>query len=60
MADDSNNMNEGVGLPEDLRRLMARAEEDASSGEEYDPDAPDETGEEEAEEEEDEDDWEDD
>ena len=52
MADDSNNMNEGVGLPEDLRRLMARAEEDASSGEEYDPDAPDETGEEEAEEEE--------
>ena len=46
-------MNEGVGLPDDLRRLMARAEEDASSGEEYDPDAPDETGEEEAEEEED-------
>ena len=46
-------MNEGVGLPEDLRRLMARAEEDASSGEEYDPDAPDETGEEEVEEEED-------
>ena len=46
-------MNEGVGLPDDLRRLMARAEEDASSGEEYDPDAPAETGEEEAEEEED-------
>ena len=47
-------MNEGVGLPDDLRRLMARAEEDASSGEEYDPDAPDETGEEETEEEDDE------
>ena len=46
-------MNEGVGLPDDLRRLMARAEEDASSGEEYDPDAPDETGEEETEEEDD-------
>ena len=54
MADEPNNENEGVGLPEDLRRLLARADEDAQGENVYDPDAADEAGEDEAEEDDDE------
>ncbi len=44
MADETNN-NEGVGLPDDLRELLARAERDDSDAPVYDPDAEDESGE---------------
>ena len=54
MADETNN-NGGVGLPDDLRELLARAERDDSDAPVYDPNAEDETGEEVAEEEEDDD-----
>ena len=49
MADETNN-NEGVGLPDDLRELLARAERDDSDAPVYDPDAEDESGEDVAEE----------
>ncbi len=54
MADETNN-NGGVGLPDDLRELLARAERDDSDAPVYDPNAEDETGEEVAEEEDDDD-----
>ena len=54
MADETNN-NGGVGLPDDLRELSARAERDDSDAPVYDPNAEDETGEEVAEEEDDDD-----
>lgn len=44
MADEPNNT-EGVGLPDDLRELLARAERDDSETPVYDPDADDESGE---------------
>lgn len=44
MADEPNNT-EGVGLPDDLRELLARAERDDSDAPVYDPDADDESGE---------------
>ena len=54
MADETNN-NGGVGLPDDLRELLARAERDDYDAPVYDPNAEDETGEEVAEEEDDDD-----
>ena len=46
MADDPNINSEGVGLPDDLRELLARAERDDADAPVYDPDADDESGEE--------------
>ena len=46
MADDTNNENdERAGLPDDLRRLLDRAEDDDSDAPVYDPDAADEASE---------------
>ena len=46
MADDTNNENdERAGLPDDLRRLLERAEDDGSDAPVYDPDAADEASE---------------
>lgn len=53
MADDMNNTpgaEDGEGLPEDLRRLLARADADDADGAAYDPDAADEEEEDEDEE----------
>ena len=46
MAEDTNNQNqgEGVGLPDDLKELLARAERDETDAPVYDPDAEDEAG----------------
>ncbi len=46
VADEPNNtIPDGVGLPDDLRELLARAEREDSDVPVYDPDAEDETGE---------------
>ena len=46
VADEPNNTtSDGVGLPDDLRELLARAEREDSDVPVYDPDAEDETGE---------------
>ncbi len=46
VADDTNSTSsENIGLPDDLRELLARAERDDSDAPMYDPDAEDETGE---------------
>ena len=47
MADDTNRNDQDTasGLPDDLKRLLARAEQDDSDAPVYDPDAADETGE---------------
>ena len=46
MADDTNRNDQDAssGLPDDLKRLLARAEQDDSDAPVYDPDAADETG----------------